>query len=163
MLPRTRSFPRKLFGSLLILSLLAAAAAATPTFGVSLSPFTGGWPAVTATAGLPFVTFDSNDGPVVVAGRLDVSAPLDFSSLPSVGLAATATFTSHDMFQPYFGVGAALGWYGSAGSRNAFVTPTVLAGVRVPFADAWAARVELAAAPFVGGVALGLGLEVTPW
>lgn len=162
MLKPTRYFPHKLLG-LLVAVLLGFASAASPSFGVSISPFTGGWPALTGTASLPFVTLESSEGPVVLSGRLDLSAPLGFSSPPSVGLAATATFTSLDLLQPYFGAGAALGWYGSGSARAAFVTPTLLAGVRVPFHDIWAARVEVAAAPFVGGASLSLGLEVSPW
>lgn len=164
MIPMMRSDPlTRMLAVFAIAAMVGSAAAASPSFGVTVSPFTGGYPVLTASAMLPVVTMESAEGPVAFAGRLDVSTPLDFSTLPSVGLAVTAAFTGNDMFQPYIGAGASLGWYGSAGTRFALLTPTVLAGLRVPFDVTWAARVEVAAAPLVGGVSLGLGLEVSPW
>lgn len=147
----------------LLVVLLGSSAAASPSFGVTIAPFTGAWPALTASVSVPFSTYESAEGPIVFAARADVTAPLDFAGLSAVGLAATGTFTSHDMFQPYFGAGAALGWRAQGETRVIYVSPTILAGLRVPLNDVWAARIEATAAPLGGSYSIGLGVEVAPW
>lgn len=152
-----------LLAALLCLPLLSSARAEALTFGVSVAPFTGGWPEGMLTVSVPFHTYESNEGPIVFAGRLDVSAPLDFSDLPRFGLGATGTFTSHDMFQPFFGAGAALGWAGPDDERHLQVSPTLLLGLRVPLPGAWSVRTEAMVAPLLGRFTVGLGVDVALW
>ncbi len=145
---------------LLALQFLVSAYAASPTFGVSIIPFTGGWPEAMLSGSVPLATYESNEGPLVFAGRLDVSAPLNFSHLPTVGLAATGIFTSNDMFQPFFGVGAALGWARPPEAQYLYVTPTLLAGLRVPLDPTWAVRVDAVYAPLRSRLWVGIGVDV---
>lgn len=149
-----------LLAALVTLPFLANAHAQSPTFGVAVVPFTGGWPHGMLTVSVPFYTYESNEGPVVFAGRLDVSAPVNLSALPRIGLSGTGTFTSHDMFQPFFGVGAALGWAGPADAQYVYVTPTLLAGLRVPLPGVWAVRLDAIAGPLAGVFSLGLGVDI---
>lgn len=152
-----------LLASLIGIMLLAGANAQSPTFGVSVIPLTGGWAEGMLTVAVPFHSFESNEGPVVLAGRLDVSAPLNLSARPRIGLSATGMFTSHDMFQPFFGAGAALGWTGPVGAQHVYVTPTVLAGLRVPLPGVWSARLDAIVAPLVGVISVGLGVDIALW
>lgn len=145
---------------LLAWQILYLAHAATPTFGVSIIPFTGGWPEAMLTASVPFSTYESNEGPIVFAARLDISAPINFSHLPTVGLAATGMFTSNDMFQPFFGIGAALGWARPPEAQYLYVTPTVLAGLRVPLNPTWGARVDAVYAPLRSHLWVGIGVDL---
>ena len=149
-----------LLAALVTLPFLANAHAQSPTFGVAVVPFTGGWPHGMLTVSVPFYTYESNEGPVVFAGRLDVSAPVNLSALPRIGLSGTGTFTSHDMFQPFFGVGAALGWAGPADAQYVYVTPTLLAGLRVPLPGVWAVRLDAIVGPLAGVFSLGLGVDI---
>lgn len=145
----------------LLLALAVSQAAANPvTLALLITPFTGGWPAATVAAAVPFATYESNRGPVVFAARVDVTMPLDFAAPPTIGASATGTFTSHDLFQPYFGAGAALGWAGAPNARHLYVAPTVLLGLRVPLNDSWAARLEVSAAPLNASVMVSLGTEL---
>lgn len=159
----TRRILLTLLLSLLGLQAAASASAQSPTFGVTVIPFTGGWPDAMLSVSVPFYTFESNEGPLVFAGRLDVSAPLNLSALPRIGLGATGQFTSHDMFQPFFGAGAALGWAGPEGAQHIYVTPTVLAGLRVPLPGVWSVRLDAIVAPLIGVFSVGLGVDVALW
>jgi len=155
----TSRFP--LVRPLAVLAALLALspALAQPTLGLIASPFTGGWPDLTLAASLPFATYESAEGPVEFAARLDVTLPVDLSELPAVGLGATGTFVSHDMLQPYFGLGARLGW--SPPPTEAFyVTPTLLVGLRVPLDPTWAVRVEGNVAPLQGAFGVGVGVDL---
>ena len=149
--------------ALAALPVLAGAHAQSPTFGVAVIPFTGGWPHGMLTVSVPFYTFESNEGPVVFAGRLDVSAPVNLSAMPRIGLSGTGMFTSHDMFQPFFGVGAALGWAGPSEAQYVYVTPTLLAGLRVPLPGAWSVRLDAIVGPLAGVFSVGLGVDIALW
>ena len=149
--------------ALAALPALASAQAQSPTFGVAVIPFTGGWPHGMLTLSVPFYTFESNEGPVVFAGRLDVSAPVNLSALPRIGLSSTGMFTSHDMFQPFFGVGAALGWAGPSEAQSVSVPPTLLAGLRVPLPGAWSVRLDAIVGPLAGVYSVGIGVDIALW
>lgn len=162
--PRSRRRVILLLAAALLLSLCGslsgAARAQAPSFGVSVIPITGGWPEGMVTVRVPFYTYETNEGPLVLAGRLDVSAPLNFSELPRIGLSGTGLFTSHDMFQPYFGAGAVLGWVGPPEAQAIYVTPTLLGGVRFPLTEIISAQAEAIVAPFVGRISVGVGVEL---
>lgn len=155
--------PLGILRALFVLLACSSAAAASPGFGLTIAPFTGAWPELTASVSVPFATYESAEGPIVFAARADATAPLNFAGLSSLGLAATGTFTSHDMFQPYFGAGATLGWQGDAPTRSLYVTPTLLAGLQLPLNEVWSVRVEGSAAPLVGLYSFGIGFGVAPW
>lgn len=149
--------------ALATLPVLAGAHAQSPTFGVAVIPFTGGWPHGMLTLSVPFYTFESNEGPVVFAGRLDVSAPVNLTAMPRIGLSGTGMFTSHDMFQPFFGVGAALGWTGPSEAQDVYVTPTLLAGLRVPLPGVWSVRLDAIVGPLAGVYSVGVGVDIALW
>lgn len=149
--------------AVLAAAALGAALAAPPTFAATITPVTGGWPAVTFGAALPIGALDTREGPVLLGARLDATTPLDFSLPPAVALLGTAKLQFHDMFQPYLGAGASLGWRGTPGSQAAFVTPVAVAGLSVVIDGVWSPRVELMAAPLLGAYSLGLGVELAPW
>lgn len=151
--------------AVLLSSFLTARAAGgpTPSFGVAVVPFTGGWPALTASFTLPVTTLASREGPVALAARLDATAQVDFALPPDVGVSALSVFYFHDQLNPYLGLGAALAWRAGAAGPEGYVTPTVLAGLRLRVSDEWAARFEAVVAPFVPTVAVSLGVEVSPW
>lgn len=154
--------PRRHLLALLLCALLGQAAASA-TFGVALNPLTGSWPDATFTTSVPFAAVETNRGPLVFAGRLDLTSRLDFAVPPAVGLAATATYTSHDMFRPFYGLGAELGWAGPAEARHLYVTPALLVGMHITLNDNWSARIEAKATPLVGRYALNAGVDVAPW
>lgn len=142
---------------------LGVGLASSPSFGVALHPLTAGWPALNAHVRLPVAGYAGAGVPIVFSGRLDVSTLLDFSTPPSVGLSGLIGFQTTDMFEPYVGVGAALGWRGAGWFSSAFVTPTVLGGVSARIDDVWSAHVEAIVAPWLRSVSFGIGVEVTPW
>ena len=162
-LPYYRRRLLALIVALATLPVLAGAHAQSPTFGVAVIPFTGGWPHGMLTLSVPFYTFESNEGPVVFAGRLDVSAPVNLSALPRICLSSTGLFTSHDMFQPFFGVVAALGWAGPSEAQYVYVTPTLLAGLRVPLPGAWSVRLDAIVGPLAGVYSVGIGVDIALW
>lgn len=162
-LPYYRRRLLALIVALATLPVLAGAHAQSPTFGVAVIPFTGGWPHGMLTLSVPFYTYESNEGPVVFAGRLDVSAPVNLSAMPRIGLSGTGMFTSHDMFQPFFGVGAALGWAGPSEAQYVYVTPTLLAGLRVPLPGAWSVRLDAIVGPLAGVYSVGIGVDIALW
>ncbi len=160
MVMRSLTHVRKQFLAFALLAALTTASA-SPSVGVTLLPFTGGWPDLSVTASVPFATYETFEGPVEFAARLDVITALNFSERPAVGLTATGIFVSHDMLQPYFGAGAVLGWDAPAAGGSLYVTPTVLAGLRVPLNPTWAARFEGTVAPLRRAFTLGVGIELS--
>lgn len=145
---------------LLTLHLLSAAMAAMPTLGLSIIPFTGGWPHAMLSGHVPLHTHESNVGPVDFGVRADVSAPLNMSELPRFGVGATATFSSNDMLQPILGAGAEAGWRGDAADQHLYVTPTLIVGLRVPLNPTWSVRIDAVVAPLARRVYVGLGVDI---
>jgi len=143
---------------------LTHALAASPTFGVLLSPATSGTATLTLHASMPFAHLPLDAGVVSFGVRADASSALDRLTTPSVGVQATVGFEpTHGIGSLYAGTGMALARRPTLSGTSATLTWTVLAGVRLPIDATWAAIVQLAAAPLLGGIGIGIGLEVTPW
>jgi hypothetical protein len=139
---------------------LTHALAANPTFGVLLSPAT-----LTLSAGLPIAHLPLDAGVVSFGVRADASSALDrLTATPSIGMQATVDFEpTHGIGSLYAGTGIALARQPTLTGTISTLTWTILAGVRLPIDPTWAAVLQLAAAPLLGGIGIGIGLEVTPW
>jgi hypothetical protein len=160
--PDTRR-PWRTIAVTLAAAALAHALAAGPSFGVLLSPTISGAPIVTVSAALPVARLATDAGQLAFGARADVSATLDqLATLPALGLHATATL-EQSTASVYAGTGIGLARQRTAAGSNAILTWTLLAGVRVPIDPTWSVVLQLAAAPLLGGVGIGLGIEVAPW
>jgi hypothetical protein len=145
--------------------VVSHALAAGPSFGVLLSPAAAGAASLSLSASMPFALLPVVDGAVAFGVRVDASSALgSLAATPAVGLHATASFEPvGGAGSLYAGTGVALGRQATVTGTIVALTWTVLAGLRVPIDATWAAVVQFAAAPLLGGVGVGIGLEVTPW
>lgn len=144
-----------------LVATAALAHAQGPTFGATLNPFGGPSPIVGVSGTWPFASFDTPEGPITLGGRVDLATALDFATWPALGLGLIADL-GHDVAIPYLGSGFSLGWRRLGDEQTALATWTLLGGVRVPIAAAWAIKLEATSAPLLGGVGIAFGAEWSP-
>lgn len=114
-------------------------------------------------AAVPVLRFMANDVPLLVAARADVSAPIDFSSAPALGVSALLG-ADDGMLRPYVGGGLGLSFL--SGGSGVLASGFAYTGINYRFAGQWSAFLEgsvnLSAAGINPNVALGVSYTFGP-
>ncbi len=129
-----------------------------PSFGFNLDPLRSGPAFARATAELPFLRVRTEALPVHIALRAEAAGAWT-SKLPPAVLGNALLRLETPYAQPYVGLGGGYGWRDLGSSLKAVPLMNALAGVRVPVAGRWSARLEVSGAPVVESYAASLGAE----
>ena len=110
-------------------------------------------------AALPLVRFQSGEHPVQLAGRLGLTAPVDFSAPPAVGV-SVMLMADGGSLRPYLGGGAGLSFL-SGGDSGVLLSSFAYTGMWLHLASSWGVNLEGSVNVSGAGVRPGLTLGVS--
>lgn len=128
------------------------------SIGAAITAPQHGVVALDAHAALPLVRFAAVEAPLLLAARADVSAPLDFSAAPALGVSALLA-ADEGRLRPYLGAGVGISFV--SGGSGAMFSSYAYTGLSYRFAGPWSALLEGSVNLSSAGINPGLSLGIS--